>query len=163
MPANWPRKFTLTRTASFRSDFPNFRPHHCYPRAISQFDTHYNCIAWAARDTKRWWWPDDTDFGDGYWPESAPREATLAAFIAAFGTLGYQQCEDGSRERRFEKLAIFADELCEPTHAARQLPDGRWTSKFGDFEDVKHANLACVEGPLYGKAVAFVKRKKRGS
>ena len=44
-----------------------------------------------------------------------------------------------------------------------QLPDGRWTSKFGDYEDVKHANLACVEGPLYGKAVAFVKRKKRGS
>jgi hypothetical protein len=163
MPAKWPRKFTLARTASFRSDFPNFRPRHCDLRAISWFDTHYNCMAWRRGTRSDGGGPMIPDFGDGYWPESAPREATLAAFIAAFGTLGYQQCEDGSREPRCEKLAIFADEFSEPTHAARQLPDGRWTSKFGDYEDVKHANLACVEGPLYGKVVAFVKRKKRGS
>ncbi len=43
----------------------------------------YNCIAWAAGCETQWWWPA----GKGFWPESIPREVTLAAFVAAFGTL----------------------------------------------------------------------------
>ena len=36
-------------------------------RVTSPADDGYNCIAWAATETDRWWWPDP--FGAGYWPE----------------------------------------------------------------------------------------------
>jgi hypothetical protein len=72
--------------------------------------------------------------------------------------LGYQVCEDSAVENGFEKIAIYADMASEPTHAARQLPNGKWTSKFGDFEDVRHVNPDCLEGPLYGKVAVFMKR-----
>lgn len=73
----------------------------------------YNCIAWAAGDSRRWWWPeDDPDFAD-------------------------------------------ADSI--PTHAARQLPNGRWTSKLGFLEDIEH-DLHDVAGEAYGTVVVLLKR-----
>jgi len=39
----------------------------------------YNCIAWAAGDTRKWWWPDPSPFA--YWPPNIPRENTLQRFI----------------------------------------------------------------------------------
>ena len=57
----------------------------------------YNCIAWAAGDSSRWWWPDE--FFQYYWPEAAPRHSTLEAFVAAFRTLGFEVCEDSQRGR----------------------------------------------------------------
>jgi len=85
------------------------------------------------------------------------RALTIEAFIAAFNTRGFVVCLDGSLENGFEKIAIFADHNSEPTHAARQLPDGVWTSKFGDFEDVRHVDLACIEGPLYGQVSVYMR------
>jgi hypothetical protein len=155
---DWPPEFTLAAQSFFKTDFPNFKPHHCDSNEVSKFDTLYNCIAWAASDTLNWWWPDDPDIGDGYWPDGVPRELTIPAFLAAFQTVGYKECDDGDLEKGFEKIALYADKSSEPTHAARQLSDGRWTSKFGDYEDVRHINLACLEGPFYGKVVAFMKR-----
>ena len=52
----------------------------------------YNCIAWAAGDTARWWWPG----GDAtleFWPASVARDETLDAFRDAFASLGYAVCE----------------------------------------------------------------------
>ncbi len=46
----------------------------------------------------------------------------------------------------------------EPTHAARQLPDGRWSSKLGKGHDVSHTTVRGVEGPCYGKAVQYMRR-----
>src|SRR5262245_254612 len=96
----------------------------------------YNCIAWAAEDTSRKWWPDK--MGVGYWPQGVPREATLATFIKAFAALGYEECEDGSLEPEFTKIAIFTKPAGTPAHAARQLPNGRWTSKLGSEVDIEH-------------------------
>jgi hypothetical protein len=56
------------------------------------------------------------------------REETLAAFQAAFATVGFVVCQDESAEPGFEKIAIFGD-ADGPQHVARQLPTGRWTSK----------------------------------
>ncbi|MCG8587287.1 MAG: hypothetical protein MI757_21490 [Pirellulales bacterium] len=44
------------------------------------------------------------------------------------------------------------------THAARQLPDGRWTSKLGKAEDIEHDSANDVAGGLYGEVVEFMKR-----
>lgn len=52
----------------------------------------YNCIAWAAGCNSLWWWP----FKSYYWPRGVPREVTVAAFLAAFATLGYEECQDGT-------------------------------------------------------------------
>jgi len=125
----------------------------------SEKDVSYNCIAWAAGDTTRWWWPDPQQLY--YWPVQSPHEVTPQSFVLAFESLGYTRCEDGSSEYGFEKVAIFLDWLGTPTHMARQLPNGQWTSKLGGLEDIEHETLKQLEGvkPAYGKAAYFLKRR----
>ena len=123
-------------------------------------DPTYNCIAWAAGDTERWWWPASRA-GVAYWPKQVTRSRDLACFIAAFRTLGYRECEDGSLDPDLEKVALFArDEkgMLVPTHAARQLASGEWTSKMGRCERITHQTLEAVSGPLYGDPVVFLSR-----
>lgn len=115
----------------------------------------YNCIAWAAGDTTRWWWPD----GRSYWPHGVARAEALSAFRDAFAMLGYDACAGAELEMGFEKVALFADREGIPTHAARQLPNGRWTSKLGLLEDVEHA-LGDLEGGDYGSVVLVMKRPR---
>jgi hypothetical protein len=115
----------------------------------------YNCIAWAANETTAWWWPVGP--GKTYWPEGVPRVVTLEAFPEAFATLGYVVCAGEELEPGFERIALFANDQGVPKHAARQRPDGRWTSKLGKMEDIDHA-LHDLEGTLYGSVVLVMKR-----
>lgn len=119
-------------------------------------DPIYNCIAWAAGATDIWWWP----IGDPqrvYWPAGVPREETLDAIQSAFVALGYVNCDHAEPEPGYEKVAIFANAVRFPTHAARQLPGGRWTSKLGQLECIEHA-LLDLEGAEYGSVVLVMKR-----
>jgi hypothetical protein len=121
----------------------------------------YNCIAWAADNDSRWWWPDAANIG--YWPPTIQREETVAAFIAAYGLLGYVQCGDGALEAGFEKVALYVIRVgtdMVPTHAARQLADGRWTSKLGNCEDIEHDTLEALSGPRYGAPIYFLRRPR---
>ena len=52
---------------------------------------------------------------------------------------------------------MFADDQGTPLHAARQLPNGRWTSKLGELEDIEHV-LHDLEGAAYGSVVLVMKR-----
>jgi hypothetical protein len=52
--------------------------------------------------------------------------------------LGYAPCAGDELEAGLEKVALYADEHGEWTHAAPQLPDGWWTSKLGPEEDILH-------------------------
>jgi hypothetical protein len=119
-------------------------------------DPIYNCIAWAAGTTDSWWWPIE-DQRKVYWPSDAPRDETLDAVQAAFGTLGYTACENAEWEPGYEKVALFANASRLPTHAARQLENGRWTSKLGQLERIEHA-LRDLEGTEYGSVVLVMKR-----
>lgn len=119
----------------------------------------YNCVAWAAGDSSRWWWPDE--FDQYYWPEEAPRRSTLDAFVHAFRTLGFEMCREPVLEPGWEKVAIFVDTNRVPTHAARQLPDGTWTSKLGQLEDIKHPTPDDVSGSEYGWSACFLRRRFR--
>jgi hypothetical protein len=103
----------------------------------------------------RWWWPVCDE--KTYWPDSVPRETTVEAFREAFATFGYAVGADEDLEPHFEKIALFANDERVPTHAARQLPDGRWTSKLGKNEDIEHA-LHDLEGTTYGSVVEIMKR-----
>ncbi len=123
----------------------------------SPIDPFNNCIAWAAGDDRRWWQPDPPD--DGYWPQNLPNEPTVAAFEALFGQLGYASCQTDELEDGFEKIAIYAKEG-EVTHTARQLPNGRWTSKLGQNIDIEHT-LRGLQGPAYGEVVRFLNRRRQ--
>jgi hypothetical protein len=89
---------------------------------------------------------------------------TVAAFLKAFESVGYVRCKNGKLEKGFEKIALFAKKATsglEPTHAARQLPDGKWTSKLGKLEDIEHNKPSHVSGPAYGDAVHYMKRRTK--
>ena len=43
-------------------------------RITSPESDRYNCIAWAAGDATRRWWPGEPDY---YWPPDAPQGETL--------------------------------------------------------------------------------------
>jgi hypothetical protein len=145
MPGSWPP-----------TDLPNLTDNnHVVTSLLSR---RYNCIGWAAGVDVQWWWP----IGRYYWPPNVPRKETAEAFVQAYSTIGYIECEDGSIESGFEKIAIYAVHdaggALTPTHAARQLSDGRWTSKLGSYEDIEHASLEDVNCPSYGTSMVYLKR-----
>ncbi len=117
----------------------------------------YNCVGWAAiPDDPFQWWPLP-DAPEYYWPPGARRDETIEAFIEGFGTLRYQVCEAGDLEPGVEKIAIYALRGV-PTHVARQLSDGRWTSKLGVWEDIEHHASRDLAGGRYGSPEVFMSR-----
>lgn len=79
--------------------FPNLTPDN--HEVTSEKTIKYNCIAWAARNTDRWWQPGV------HWPIQASREDLgIGDLVLAFKSLGYHECSDGKLELGFEKLAI---------------------------------------------------------
>ncbi|MBI4594952.1 MAG: hypothetical protein HY730_01065 [Candidatus Tectomicrobia bacterium] len=121
----------------------------------SQETSNYNCIAWAAGDTEKWWWPDKNNLA--YWPSHAPREENLEAFIKVYESLGYSNCSNMEYESGFEKIAIYIDTMGIPKHAAKQVDQTHWTSKLGRLEDIQHT-LDGVSGSEYGYPSIFMKR-----
>ena len=137
---------------SLEQHFPGLRAGDY--QVTSSSDIRYNCIAWAAGDSAQWWEPSP----GGHWPPDVPRLLTLDAFIEAFASLGYEPCETEEPERGVEKIALFASHG-EVTHAARQLPNGRWTSKLGMDVDIEHV-LRCPEGSVYGEVAKVLSRRE---
>lgn len=134
--------------------FPNLSKDGYSP--TSPATPEYNCIAWAAGDDGVWWWPDP--YGDYYWPSKIPRTETIEAFIKAYESLGYSICNNVVLEEGFEKVAVYAGSDKKPTHAARQLDSGRWTSKLGGLEDIEHATLDGLISDSYGSIAVILKR-----
>ena len=99
----------------------------------------------------------------GYWPANALRQVTLEAFILAYGTLGYEPCPDGTLEPGFQKIVLYA-RAGKPTHVARQLDGGAWTSKLGKWVDIEHDDpdevLRFPKCSIYGDPVQFLKRPR---
>ena len=121
----------------------------------------YNCIAWAFGQTEAWWWPDKNN--QYYWPLTIPRTETLDSFIRAYALQGYGVCQLSDYEEGFEKIAIYADAQGKPTHAARQLSSGHWTSKLGGLEDIEHFTLEGLNDNQYGSVAIVMKRPRQDS
>jgi len=117
----------------------------------------YNCIAWAAADNGSWWEPVISP--GVYWPSGVSMSPTLAAYTEVYALQGYQPCTDQDLEQGFEKIAIFAKDAV-PTHAARQLETGAWTSKLGQSFDIQHNSLSGVEGDEYGDVAQIMRRPR---
>ena len=135
-----------------RQSFPHLtRDNH---RITSPSTPVYNCIAWAAGDTEKWWEPCAS------WPvRASPDEYGIAALERVFSALGYQDCDlDASFEPGFSKVALYGSTFVY-THAARQLTNGKWTSKLGKAEDIEHDTPADVAEGLYGEVIEIMKRR----
>lgn len=145
------------------ANFPNLR-RDLY-RKTSEKCFRYNCIAHAAETDDAWWWPGE---GVGiFWPKEIAKEETIECFVQAYSSLGYVICAVQSRdvEAGFQKVAVYVDENGLPTHAARQLPSGEWTSKLGREEDISHLTLEALgdetDGSVgYGRVALILKRHK---
>ncbi|HWZ96753.1 MAG TPA: hypothetical protein VN025_03260 [Candidatus Dormibacteraeota bacterium] len=139
---------------AIEEDFPNLVKYGY--RVTSVATREYNCIAWAAGVNDDWWDP-----GDGYtWPEGAPREYTREALISAYRAIGFEICAGNQLEPGFDKIALYADGD-DWTHAARQLENGKWTSKLGRNEDIEHNTPDAVSDTQYGKVICFMKRTRQ--
>jgi len=117
--------------------------------------SEYNCIAWAAHEDYRWWWPAPPPFA--YWPSGVPRQESIDAFIQAYETLGFLCCDEKHLEPGYEKIAIYVDKNRKPTHASRLLNNGNWTSKLGSLEDIEHS-FEGLENSSYGAVAQILKR-----
>lgn len=145
-------------TRFVEENFPRLRGTAEY-RRTSDWDPFYNCIAFAAGDDQRWWWPPLPNRVGDYWPSGAPAEETVAAFVAAFATRGYVTCADGAFELGIEKVAVYARKGG-PTHAARQNPvTGEWMSKLGRGYDISHSSADLLGGSDYGEVEVYLQRE----
>jgi hypothetical protein len=115
----------------------------------------YNCIAWACGRDDVWCWPDE--YGQYFWPIPR-RECSINAFVELFASIGYSPCINASTENGFLKIALYV-KAGQITHAARQLPTGKWTSKLGQYIDIEHDFSEVLDGPEYGTASIFLKKE----
>ncbi len=130
-------------------DFPHLTAQN--HRVTSPPSIDHNYVAWAAADSEHWWQPGV------YWPVEAQSDNHGFDVLAqAFEALGYIPCDDDRLEPGFEKVALYATSSYY-THAAHQLPDGRWTSKLGRSEDIEHETPNDLAGGVYGDVVQFMK------
>jgi hypothetical protein len=142
--------------AEWGSRFPNLNPSDF--KITSDNTKIYNCIAWAAHANDVWWDPAP----GYYWPEGVERTYSVDILINVYQKHGYSKCQDGKHEAGFEKIAIYGMNGIY-THAARQLEDGKWTSKLGELHDIQHESVECLEGEksmCYGRSILFMKRGK---
>jgi hypothetical protein len=93
-------------------------------------------------------------------PEDLSRLLTTQPFqplVRAFQALSYEICADSSLEMGFEKVALYGDAFWY-RHAARQLPNGKWTSKLGHDVDIEHDLPEDLAEGVYGGVVHFMRR-----
>jgi len=89
----------------------------------------YNCLAYAAGDTRVPWDPIGEPFA--YWPRRVPKNRKPSTIKLIFARQGFKPRADGSLDPAFEKVAILSVSENEYGHVAIQLPNGSWSSKLG--------------------------------
>jgi hypothetical protein len=107
-------------------------------------------------DKRRWWEPLEGK----YWPRRVPFDYGLESYVAAFATRHFVPCDDGTLDPLHEKLAIYITPDGSFRHVARQLRDGRWSSKLGEYRDIAHPMLSSLEGDFYGSTVKYMQRPR---
>ena len=114
----------------------------------------YNCIAWALGATAPWWGYQDP--GD-YWPPLLPHNQEIGTLMRLFAGEGFALCDDDAPAPGYEKIALYAF-VGQFTHVARQLEDGRWSSKLGNREVITHPSLSDLAGSYYGFVHCIMRR-----
>jgi hypothetical protein len=120
----------------------------------------YNCLAWALGIN--WTRYDPLPHCAGYfWFPGVEREWNEKTIRKIFENHGYAICDSYDLEQGYEKVVFYIDEGGEPQHFARQLENGKWTSKLGELNDIEHDTLESLVCPDYGKPKLVLKRKRK--
>ena len=120
---------------------------------VDEPSTRYNCIAYAAGDTDKWWWLD----GVNYWSPWARPTNRIESLKEAFSALGYEPCDDIGAEADYQKVALYNIQG-EMTQAALQMPSARWRSKMGQGPVIEHRSPQSLSDGIYGRPTIFMRR-----
>jgi hypothetical protein len=132
---------------------------HSFPFGAGSL-SFFSISAWAVWSDSQPIWPDER--GQFGWPPDLNREETPEAFAAFFRMIGFELCASGALERGLEKIAIYVSNGL-VTHPARQLSNGRWTSKMGSGCDAEHPNTDILCGEGYGRVAFYMCRLATGT
>src|SRR5208337_2949018 len=133
--------------------FPSLSPDDF--EITSPEDPAYNCIAWAAGKTDRWW--QAVRAAGYYWPDDLPWDDRIDTLVRVFESVGFEVCDSDVVEPGYEKVAIYG-QGDEYLHAARLLQSGKWTSKLGAYKDIEHNNLQGLTSDVYGSVVKLLRK-----
>jgi hypothetical protein len=137
--------------ALYNLHFPNL--FDVASKKTSEKSERYNCIAWAFKDNRRHWWPNQKR---SFWPLPTLGLSIADAFVRWFAHDGWEECQNSELEAGFEKIALYGIGGA-PKHAARQLSTGMWTSKLGPDIDLSRT-LSDLIGPEYGYPMRFYRK-----
>ena len=113
----------------------------------------YNCIAYAAGDTSKWWDHNKNH----YWPTHTTRSNSIESLKEVFVGLGFDQCHDRSAEDGYQKVALYEKQSVWK-HTAIQTPSGRWRSKMGKGPVIEHRTPESLSGRMYGNVTTIMRR-----
>lgn len=154
---------TRANRGAVLSLFPELQPADL---VVTSKRAAYNCVAWAVGDTGAWWEPapltTEGELGGGnHWPKGIPLQHHLANFLAVFEIHDFRECEGGELEEGREKIAVYVNDQGGFAHVARQLEDGRWSSKLGREFDISHASPDDLVSQSYGTPQIFMARPRK--
>jgi hypothetical protein len=87
-------------------------------------------------------------------------DGSVGGYQRAFETLGFVECPTPDLEAGYEKIVLY-EYKGDFSHAARQLPNGAWTSKLGKLHDIEHEAHDTLDGARdYGRVASFMKRPR---
>lgn len=143
-------------TKELEKRFPKLNSTNWKP--ASEFDPYYNCVSFAAGDTKRKW--EFLDPPGYYWPPNVDEGDELTVLIKCFESLGYEKCDNGNPEKYYEKVALYGFvDRDDWQHAAYRKGNDWWASKIGELEDILHKSESLLEGESYGSVYCYLKRR----
>lgn len=116
----------------------------------------YNCIAFAAGDTGKWWSIHQPD----YWPTHATRSNSIESLVEVFAGLGFERCRDSRTEPGFGKVALYQQQGAW-THAAVQTPRRVWLGRTDPGLIIEHRNPELLAGGAYGNPTTHMQRSLR--
>ena len=121
----------------------------------SEPTTNYNCVAWAQGINYR---TVDLSLDENEEPLLYP-DLTCLTYIEYYEKEGFELCDSPEWEENYEKIAIYERHGETFEHVSRQLKEGVWTSKLGDWEDVEHTLEALQSEDYYGFPTWFMKKR----
>lgn len=149
----------MSKNSNIEKNFPEIGTDY---KITSPINKNHNCIAFAADDYTKYWWPKKF-----YWPPEISEREDLNSFIACYKLFGYEECGMNSNfEIGYDKVAIYVDPNGKPTHAAKQFANenGKWKSKLSWYFDIEHT-LEGLSGWFhsgsYGNVAIILKRKAK--
>jgi hypothetical protein len=147
----------LPSTARLELEIPALKGGNGY-RDTSEETLVYNCLSWALGITWTRYEPTPRCAGY-YWFPGVPRKWDEPTLKKVFEIHKFRVTDNYELEPGYEKVVFYVDSAGIPTHFARQLPNGKWTSKMGDLNDIEHDTLEIIINPRYGNPGLVMKRE----